>query len=180
MPIRVNNLNVSTLQQIIEVEGERILAEKKAKGLRAMGKKAIELIRDRASKGLDANGKRIPRLTRDYEFAKRQMIRGRWKFPRGPKNSQFRARSTPNHGRLTGQLFGSMAYVVNNGRLFLTLKGKLAKDKVQWLASNKGKARNGRSYSKAKREIWGLASPDSNQGKKEREELKKAFYEAIK
>lgn len=167
MPIKVKALE-RDLTQKIEAVYTRYTTEQKLKGLQAMGRKAIELIRERTNRGIDRDGKRIRRLSVDYAYAKRQMIRGKWKFPKGsPRNSQFRAKGVPNFGRLSGGLFGSMSWNISNLRLVLSLKGNRNKKIAEYLE------KMGRKY-------WGLAKPSTNQGKKEREELRKAFLEAVK
>lgn len=179
MAIKINNLDLNRMTQSLESISNNLTIDTKIKGLQAVGKEAIRLIRDRTRRGIDREGKRIPALTRNYRQAKLNMIRGKWRFPRGPRDSQFRAKSVPNHGRLTGHFFGKMGWVISQGKLILVLKDNLAKNKAKWLESTKGKARNGRSYSKRSRKIWGLADPNTNQGRKEREALRKAFFEAI-
>jgi hypothetical protein len=177
----VANLRIRALENTLKqvIESDLVLSDaKKLAGLNAVGKRAIELIRERISKGLDVRGQRLKAFTKSYKEFKRLYIKGRRRTP--DSRGKYAARKLPNHIRLSGQLMGSLRYNITNFKVNLVLNNDRAKDKVGWLKKDWGRARNGKRYKKASRDIWGIAKRGTNRGRYEREELRKAFLKAIK
>lgn len=143
--------------------GQRFGTDNVNKGLDAMGKEAVQIMRNRTLEGVDVTGKPFLKHTAKYEAWKTRYIRGKIKWGiRGgkpkPVGLAYRAKAMPNHIRLTGQLFDDMAYTISKQTRFvgnsLTLKFKLF---IKQRSAAKAHGLINGSYGGVPRNFFGIA-----------------------
>lgn len=104
--------------------GQRFGTDNVNKGLDAMGKEAVQIMRNRTLAGLDVNGKPFDKYTAKYETWKTRYIRGKIKWGiRGgkpkPVGLAYRAKRMPDFMRLSGELFDDMTYSITKQTRFV-------------------------------------------------------------
>lgn len=145
---------------------KNVLSSQAAKAeARKIGRDINDLQRARTSNGYDVRGKRLPRYSSSYRVAKRNMISGKWKFPRGSRvDPKWRARKVNHKGRLTGELFGSYTEVrpkVRRGENTIALEITLT--------TNSSRTRKRLRYLKEMGyDIFGLGREGTTRGRRER------------
>lgn len=182
-------LNNQQITILVEKQLKKYIDPNKIKVANALAaQKLIDIIQDRTSKGLDKNYKRLPAKKFDYKIGKYTKVPNYWKrkandlnsLLKGKETTGFKANKSPNHGRLTGQLFSDMSFLVTQ---FADFGGKISASfrifvrersakKLQWLRSTTGATRwkgvykgqffsskdtPKKIYTKPSRDIWGLS-----------------------
>lgn len=158
--------------------GQRFGYENVNKGLDAMGKEAVQIMRNRTLEGVDVTGKPFQKLTPKYAVRKQKFIAGKSKRKAG--GLPYRAKGMPNFMRLTGELFDDMAYSVTKQTRFvgnnLTLKFRLF---IRPRSAAKAHGLINGSYGGVPRNFFGIAENGSRKFK-EHAVLFAAFKRASK
>lgn len=148
------------------------------KGLEAMGKEAVAIMRNRTLEGVDVTGKPFAKLTPKYSARKQKFIAGKTKKKAG--GLAYRAKRMPDFMRLTGELFDDMSYsVVKQSRFVgnnLQLKFKLF---IKPRSAPKAHGLINGSYGGVPRNFFGIAESGSRKFK-EQAVLFAAFKRASK
>lgn len=125
-----------------------------------MANEAIQSNIDRIEKGLDVSGKPFAKYTSRYSKYKKNVIKYK-KY-----SGKYAAKSMPDHMKLSGTLlksifFDSIQVVGDSRKIKLSFRVYIHDTqfkKVQGLYSNTGRTRSGKTYSKAKREFFGIST----------------------
>lgn len=140
--------------------GQQFGTDNVNKGIEAMGKEAIAIMRNRTLEGVDVTGKPFAKLTPKYSAIKQKFIAGKSKRKAG--GLAYRAKGMPNHMRLTGELFDDMAYSVTKQTRFvgnnLTLKFRLY---IKTRSAPKAHGLINGSYGGVPRNFFGIAESGS-------------------
>lgn len=136
---------------------------------------------DRLNKGIDAKGKKIKKLSIDYAAWKRLYVKGKLKhraktkarrkgwFRALYKDTEYKAKSTPNYGRLTGKTLAAIDSKVTakweNKGIVIKIEYNIGKEYHADEIAEGLKSR-GRNYYAA------LAPANTNVGRKERERIR--------
>ncbi len=177
---KTNRQNIkAVLELAVNKELNRLKPQIK-RGNEAMGKTAIDLIRDRTDRGIDANGKRLPKLSALYREFKRKFAAGKIKKSKRGRHGEYakmfrarnkwRARKVPNHGRLSGRTLSAMTSKANVPKIrdtditaSFSIFIRSDRDKIITFLTMMG------------RNIWGLAKKGTPQRRKEETILIRAF-----
>ena len=203
-------LNNQQITILVEKQLKKYIDPNKIKVANALAaQKLIDIIRDRTSKGLDKNYKRMPAKKFDYKIGKYVKIPNYWKrkatdlqsLLKGKSTTGFKANKYPNHGRLTGELFSDMSFLVTQFADFgnkisasfrIFVRERSAK-KLEWLKSTTGatrwkgvyggqfystKSMKKRTYTKPSRDIWGL-SDNATKRENELNQVRETFLKGL-